>query len=164
MSNENHLVDYRYFMAKTGLSIKTTAKHILFSRLTKANKTGGVSQYKKIEVDDLIVEYNRRFEPMKLNELKMHQLAEHFKRSPDYIAKVVRHKDFPAYDRLYQERGSRKPFRVWLLDDVEGLKIEAFYSVAKEIEPEPFSWSGIQAEFIRMCRPGGLLVNNGDFA
>lgn len=158
------LVDYRYFMQKTGFSNTVKAKHILASRLEKQALNKAVVQYYKTDMDKLVEEYNIRFEPIKPNELTIFKLAEHFKRSPDYIAKVARHPDFPQPSRLYQERGSRKPFRVWLMEDIDGLALEDFYSQGYEkVEREPFSWSGLQAEFIRLCRPGGLLVNDRGF-
>lgn len=168
--SEQVLVDYRYLMKKIGRG-RSVVREILNKDAKRINKGGQgiVALYDRDQIDAIAARVLEMQDAPKADEWTLRDIADHFGIHVKTANKVVNREGFPIVKRQYSLARGRNA-GIWDANEIKQVVISDYlcrtgvHKQYKAKQPEPFSWSGIQAEFIRLCRPGGLLANNGDFA
>ena len=168
---EEELVTAEYLAKALGFCKDHSRKICREQAENMTTKSCTRATYKKSEIDKIIEFYRIGIKPIEPHELTCLAMSKVLNISLINTLSLVKHEKFPAPARAFiPKKGGR--YFVWNIDDVKDLNLSEFgeYQYRKHktrtdrTDSPPFSWSGLQAEFIRLCRPGALVVDNAGFA
>jgi hypothetical protein len=163
------LVTHLYLVKQVkGISVNH-AKRVLRNSIKKTNTNPReIATYRKADADKVIAQYREAMRPIGDNEVDRKWLEKYFQVGHAKLSKIIEREDFPAVKRRFTNGLSGGYVDLWDIEDIKRFNTPEFQaSYVKrikrghyKIQEKPIIYTGSQLDFIKICRPGGLLASS----